>query len=126
MATRNVSAHTLAMVAGVLLLLTAVAVSAAAPPAPATATESKQPASEAKPWPALSKDTREKLAALHEQMAACLRSDKSIADCHAEMRAACTASLNNMGCPSMGMGGGRGMGRHPMRQPAPAKPEANQ
>lgn len=126
MATRNVSAHTVAMLAGVLLLSTAIAVPAAAPPAPATATASKEQATETKPLPALSKETREKLAALHEQMAACLRSDKSIADCHAEMRAACTASLKNMGCPSMGMGGRPGIGMHHMMQPAPAKPEGSQ
>ena len=31
-----------------------------------------------------SKETREKMAAFHEQLAACLRSDKPIADCHKE------------------------------------------
>ncbi|HVP32157.1 MAG TPA: hypothetical protein VMT09_00785 [Steroidobacteraceae bacterium] len=31
-----------------------------------------------------SKETREKMAAFHEQLAACLRSDKPIADCRKE------------------------------------------
>jgi hypothetical protein len=37
------------------------------------------------PQAALSKETREKMATLHEHMAACLRSDKSISDCRSEM-----------------------------------------
>ena len=37
----------------------------------------------------LSKETREKMAALHEQMAACLRSDKSLAECHSMMIQGC-------------------------------------
>jgi hypothetical protein len=31
-----------------------------------------------------SKETREKMAVVHEQLAACLRSDKPIAECHKE------------------------------------------
>jgi hypothetical protein len=31
------------------------------------------------------KEMREKMAAVHEQMAKCLRSDKSVEDCHHEM-----------------------------------------
>jgi hypothetical protein len=56
-----------------------------------------------------SKDTREKMAVLHEQMAACLRSDKSIADCRDEMRKTCQTTVGAQGCPMMGMGhhGGR-------------------
>ncbi len=59
---------------------------------------------------AVSKETREKMAVVHEQMAACLRSDKSLADCHAEMRKSCKESLGDQGCPMMGMG--MGMGKH--------------
>ena len=56
-----------------------------------------------------SKETREKMAVLHEQMAACLRSDKSIADCRDEMRKNCQTTVGAQGCPMMGMGyrGGR-------------------
>lgn len=56
----------------------------------------------------MTKETREKMAVLHEQMSACLRSDKPLADCHAEMRKSCKESLGDQGCPMMGMG----MGKH--------------
>ena len=60
------------------------------------------------PAPAtVTKETREKMAVVHEQMAACLRSDKSLADCHAEMRQSCKESLGDQGCPMMGMGRGK-------------------
>ncbi len=71
---------------------------AATQPAPAPAT--------------VSKETREKMAVVHEQMAACLRSDKSLADCHTEMMKSCKESLGDQGCPMMGMGKGMGMGKH--------------
>lgn len=35
--------------------------------------------------PPLTKEQRQKMADVHEKMAACLRSDKPIEDCHAEM-----------------------------------------
>ncbi|HEY6923431.1 MAG TPA: hypothetical protein VI653_08180 [Steroidobacteraceae bacterium] len=64
----------------------------------------------------VTKETREKLAVLHEQMAACLRSDKAIADCHAEMMKGCKESMGDQSCPmmgkGMGMGMGMGMGKH--------------
>ncbi len=50
--------------------------------------------------PAVSKENREKMAAIHEQMAACLRSDKAIADCHSEMRKSCK-DLGPEACPMM-------------------------
>ena len=53
------------------------------------------------------KETREKMAVLHEQMATCLRSDKPIADCHAEMMKGCQQNLGDHGCPMMGMGMGK-------------------
>ena len=64
-----------------------------------------------------SKEIREKMAVLHEQMAACLRSDKSIADCRDEMRKNCRAAMDPHNCPMMGMG--RGVGR---RTPPPDSP----
>ena len=56
----------------------------------------------------MTKEMREKMAVLHEQMAACLRSDKSLADCRDEMRKSCKDSLGDQDCPMMGMG----MGKH--------------
>ena len=35
--------------------------------------------------PAVTKEMRAKMAAAHEQMAACLKSDRPMADCHADM-----------------------------------------
>lgn len=58
--------------------------------------------------PAPSKDVREKMAAVHDKMAACLRSDKSFAECRGEMRQNCTATMGEQGCPMMGMGMGMG------------------
>ena len=65
-----------------------------------------------------SKDTREKMAVLHEQMAACLRSDKSISDCRDEMRKNCRATMSRRSCPMMGMGQGSGR-RSPADSPSP-------
>jgi hypothetical protein len=59
-----------------------------------------------------SPETRAKMAEVHERMAACLRSDKAIAECRAEMHAGCMATMGAEGCPMMGGGGmGMGMGR---------------
>ncbi len=80
-----------------LALSVAASVGVAADPAPPSA---KPPAAAAP-----SKETRESMAALHEQMAACLRSDKSIEDCRSEMRKACHEKLGDHDCPMMSMHG---------------------
>jgi hypothetical protein len=54
--------------------------------------------------PAPSRDMREKMAILHEQMAACLRSDKPIADCRSEMMKNCQDTLGKRDCHMMGHG----------------------
>ncbi len=54
--------------------------------------------------PEMSREVREKMAALHEQMASCLRSDKSVAQCHDELMKSCEEQLGTTGCPMMGMG----------------------
>lgn len=60
---------------------------------------------------ASAKETRERMATLHEQMAACLRSDKSISECHSEMLRHCEAMMGSQGCTRMiGAGGMMGMG----------------
>jgi hypothetical protein len=68
----------------------------------------------------LSKETREQMAVLHEQMAACLRSDKPFPECHSAMIRSCQEQLGE-GCPMMmGMGHGSDT-RHrmqPMGKPA--------
>lgn len=79
------------------------------------------------------KEMRERMATLHEQMAACLRSDKTIAECRTEMRTRCQAVMGAQGCTGMmgrggmtGMGGGMmgGMGRG-MNCPATSKAPSN-
>jgi hypothetical protein len=51
-----------------------------------------------------SKETRDKMAAVHEKMAACLRSEKPFADCRGEMQQNCQTMMGEQGCPMMGMG----------------------
>jgi hypothetical protein len=61
------------------------------------------------------------MASVHERMAACLRSDKSLIDCRSEMMKNCREMIGAQGCPMMGMGMGMGMGMHrPMMQQPPA------
>ncbi len=58
--------------------------------------------------PAPSKELREKMAVLHEQMAACLRTDKPIDECRSEMMKNCQNTLGKHGCHmGHGMMGGR-------------------
>ena len=66
--------------------------------------------------PAPSKEMRAKMATLHEQMAACLRSDKPFDECRTEMMKGCQSIMGAHGCPMMGMGGMQGM----MQMPSPS------
>lgn len=49
----------------------------------------------------LTKEQRDKMASLHEQMANCLRSDKSAKECHEDMKQSCK-SMGKEACPMMG------------------------
>jgi hypothetical protein len=61
--------------------------------------------------PTPSKEMREKMAAIHEKMAACLRSERTFAECREEMQQNCSDMMGEQGCPMMGMGmRGRMMG----------------
>ena len=51
-----------------------------------------------------SKETREKMAAVHERMAACLRSDKPIDECRGQMMKSVAHMPGETGCPMMGAG----------------------
>lgn len=51
---------------------------------------------------------RENMAKMHESMATCLRSNKSVHDCRAEMKTSCK-DMGKEGCPSM-----HGRGHHGM------------
>ena len=54
--------------------------------------------------PTPSKEDREKMAQMHEKMAACLRSDKSVQDCHRDMMKQCRESMGDEACMMMGHG----------------------
>lgn len=69
-----------------------------------------------------SRQMREQMAAAHEKMAACLRSDQDIAVCRNEMHKSCQAMMGAQGCPMMEMGMS---GRDHMKQPPPEKPDAS-
>jgi hypothetical protein len=71
--------------------------------------------------PALTKEQREKLASVHEQMASCLRSDKSLSECRSLMLQGCRSAMGTTGCPGM-MGPGMmgpGMGPGVKKPPEP-------
>src|SRR5690349_9511765 len=68
-----------------------------------------------------SKELREKMAAMHEQMATCLRSDKTVAECRKEMMQSCRHTMGSDACPMMGMGPGMGHGRK--QPPAGSSPK---
>lgn len=54
--------------------------------------------------PAPSKEMREKMAAIHERMAVCLRSDRTFAECREQMQQNCSDTMGERACPMMGMG----------------------
>ena len=63
--------------------------------------------------PAPSKEMRAKMATIHEQMAVCLRSDKPLSECRAEMMKSCQAMMGPRECSAMGMHASHGaMGMH--------------
>ena len=69
----------------------------------------------------MSKEMRQKMASLHEQMARCLRSGKAIADCHSQMMKSCQDAMGEQGCRMMRHGmtdGGSGKHDHMIHDPA--------
>lgn len=64
-------------------------------------------------------EQRQKMAAIHDRMAACLRSERPFAECRAEMHASCQQTMGGAGCPMMGGGMGPGMMGGPMHGPGP-------
>lgn len=94
----SISVHgIIGSITGTLLLALSSAAFAASPPTAATASTP-------------TREMREKMATLHEQMAACLRSDKSMSECRAEMQKSCQSMMGSQGCTRM-MGSGGMMGR---------------
>jgi hypothetical protein len=71
--------------------------------------------------PEPSKEQREKMALIHEKLAACLRSERSFADCHHEMESSHAEAMGKEHCP---MVEGK-MNHHPANSekgPTPANP----
>lgn len=77
---------------------------------------------------ALTKEQRAKMADVHQKMAECLRSERPISECRAEMMKGCKDTMGAEGCPMMGHGPGMmekghgkggGMMQGPPPQPAP-------
>jgi len=71
-----------------------------------------------------SPEVRLQMADVHKKMAACLESERPMADCRAEMMKSCQTLMGESGCPmmgSMGMRHGSGMmqGGPPEKKPAP-------
>jgi hypothetical protein len=67
--------------------------------AAASALSAETPATPSEP----SKAMREKMATVHQSMAACLRSDRAFAECQQQMHRNC-AEMVGQGCSLMGMG----------------------
>ena len=86
--------HSRAMIAALVLLASSSALAA----------EPKKSAP-AEPSP----EVRQQMAAVHQKMADCLKSDRPMADCRAEMANSCKQMVGASGCPMMGSGTG-GMG----------------
>lgn len=60
-------------------------------------------AAEEPPAQVPSKEMRDRMAAMHEKMATCLRSEKPFADCRSEMQQHCKTMMGEEDCPMMGM-----------------------
>ena len=49
----------------------------------------------------MSQEQRQKMAVAHEKMAACLRTDRAVADCQSEMMKSCKDVMGHGACPMM-------------------------
>lgn len=57
-----------------------------------------KPKNKMMPMMEATKEQRDNMAKIHEKMAECLRSDKTLQDCHAEMKNSCHESMGNDAC----------------------------
>ncbi len=67
-----------------------------------TTPSSDEPSKQTRQEP--SKQTRDQLAQIHDEMATCLRSDKSMSECQTQMHDRCVAVMGDKGCPPKGGG----------------------
>jgi len=49
----------------------------------------------------MSPEQRVNMATVHENMAACLKSDKTVEACHSEMKSSCKSMMGNDACKMM-------------------------
>lgn len=67
-----------------------------------------------------SKAMREQMAIMHQQMAACLRSEKAISECQSQMMKDCQSMMGGKGCSMMSMGNMKGTHDRMMQGHPPA------
>ncbi len=72
------------------------------------ASKTKAESSDKKPPMEITAEQRQQMAGMHEKMATCLRSDKSMDDCHSEMMATHKDFKDQGSCPMHGMHGKKG------------------
>ncbi len=68
-----------------------------------------------KPSVDITRSQREEMAAMHDKVSSCLRSNKSMQECHAEMKSSCHQMMNQGQCPMMGAGANM-MKQHRVKQ----------
>ncbi len=68
----------------------------------------------------LSKEQRARMAAAHEKMAACLRSDRPLEECREELHASCVGLFRDEGCPLDGVR----LRDRPIKRPPPERLDA--
>jgi hypothetical protein len=76
-------------------------------------------------------EARKQMAAVHQRMADCLRSDRPMAECRSEMMTSCRSMMDESDCPMMGSrrqgmgpgGMGPGMMRPGTKEGTPPAPE---
>jgi hypothetical protein len=91
-------------------LITAIALSLSTA---AFAADTQQPNPKAAPHEhQMTKEQRQKMAEMHQKMADCLKSDKPMSECHAEMMKECQDKMGGEGCPMMGHHGEGHMHKH--------------
>ncbi len=64
--------------------------------------------------PQMTAEQLSKMAEAHQQMAACLRSDRPLSECHEEMMKSCHETMGTSNCPMMGGMGSMGPSNCPM------------
>ena len=79
----------------------------------AFAADATQPTQKPMSHKEMTAEQRQKMAAAHEKMAACLKSESTLESCHMEMKKTCEDNMGEHQCPMMGaMHGMKGKMKH--------------